>query len=63
MGWLMIPLYVSTCKKTRIRQSNGPHESLPSISRYLEAIYYMWSEGRAAAQRALADCLASAGRR
>ena len=33
-------------QKTRLDKSNGaPREPSEVISRYLEAIYYMWSEG------------------
>jgi DtxR family transcriptional regulator, Mn-dependent transcriptional regulator len=46
-------------QKTRLDKSNGSSVRAPSevISRYLEAIYYMWSEGEPLRSARLADWL------
>ncbi|TMF06219.1 MAG: metal-dependent transcriptional regulator [Chloroflexi bacterium] len=45
-------------QKTRLDKSNGaPREPSEVISRYLEAIYYMWSEGEPLRSARLADWL------
>ena len=46
-------------QKTRLDKSNGSSPRAPSevISRYLEAIYYMWSEGEPLRSARLADWL------
>lgn len=45
-------------QKPRLDKSNGgPHEPSEVVSRYLEAVYYMWSEGEPLRSARLADWL------